>query len=149
MARVRNVSLSAICYATEDIAKVVKSLGTLLGATIQTTRISTNRAEGHYGDEITLVNINLENKEAEDCAKRIFSSLDKQVIDLILSTANLRFDGSKLFLRFSKFDAYVGRIVLGEGGDSIKVVIAFSGYLKGKTYYNIFREAGLIGESYA
>lgn len=147
--RVKSVNLSVMCYATEDLTKVAKGLGIFLDILHHSTKLTTLKAEGHYGDEISILNINLKNQEAEACAKRIFSHLDQEAIRTILNSAELRFDGSKLFLRFSKFDAYFGRIVLASGGDAIKVVVGFNGYLKGKTYDDILKEAGLIGEKYA
>jgi RNA binding exosome subunit len=147
--RVKSVNLSVMCYATEDLTKVAKGLGIFLDILHYSTKLTTLKAEGHYGDEISILSINLKNQEAEACAKRIFSHLDQEAIRTILNSAELRFDGSKLFLRFSKFDAYFGRIVLASGGDAIKVVVGFNGYLKGKSYDDILKEAGLIGEKYA
>lgn len=146
---VESVELSVICYATEDQQKLVKCFGTIMGFDPSETEISTLRATGHYGDEINVLSVVLKDKKAETCAKKIFSSLGRERLRQILDTINLRFDGSRLFLRLSKFQAYLGRVVLVEGGDSVKAVIKFKGYLKGKTPLQILKESQLLGEGYA
>lgn len=140
------VELSVLGYATEDSEKLVKCLRTIAGYDHVEERITTSKAKGHYGDEINVFSLMLKDKEASLCARKIFSSLSKESLQQVLDTLELRFDRSRLFLRVSKFQAYLGRIALVEGNDSIKVVIKFKGYLKDKTPLQILKEAKLIGE---
>lgn len=141
---VERVELSVFGYATEDPQKVAACLSTLLG--LPQEKVFATKAKGHYGDEISVFSVTIDGAEAEACAKKIFSLMNQENLRRILDTIDMRFDGSRLFLRISKFDACLGQAALMDGGDTIKVVIKFKGYLKGKKPLQILEESGLVGE---
>ncbi len=148
MIRVSRIHLSAICYATEDILKVEEGINKLVGVLPNGVKPSVSKAKGHYGDEINIITLNLEGQVAEVCARQIFSKMDEKGLKHLLQTIELRFEKSKLFLRFSKFQAYIGRIALEDTGDAIKVIVEFRGYLKGKSYSELLKDTRLVSDIY-
>lgn len=146
MIRVQSLQLSAFCHATEDLQKVCRCFNTFLPVELkESVKPTVRTVRGHHGNPIEMVQLSLKGEEARSSALKIFSGLEDKELQRLLVTLPDMFEGSKLFLRFSKHSAFKGLQNLTSGGDAVKVIIGFSGYLKSKNYVEVLTEAGLIG----
>ncbi len=119
------LEISTICHATEDLEKVRKALLNLIPPHMRSdVELEYSHTKGYYRNPITRIVLRVKGRRAEEVFKYIMSKMDSTEKKVILSTLDIRFDlrACKLYLRFSKQDAYLGSIVLFEGDDVIKVV---------------------------
>jgi len=124
--RISDIEISTICHATEDIEKVKTALMKFIPQELRTNaRVEHLQAKGYYKNPITRLVVRFRGKEAEKVAKYIFSLIDSSERTILLTTLDNRFDtrASKLYIRFSKQDAYLGSAVLFDGDDVIRVVM--------------------------
>ena len=127
--KVNYVDLKAFVHATEDIDKVVTAISRLIPKDIQESiKQSITTVKGHYGNEITIIDIRIPKRRARDVLKNIVCSLTNTDRSILLATLESRVDRktSHLYLRISKQEAYLGRVRLMDGSDVIKLVIGFS-----------------------
>lgn len=119
--RVKQVEVSALCHATEDPEKLRAALSFLTG----NERIAEENLEGVYGEPITLMKVKQEGKPAELLFERIVS--DPENKKKLLDDLELRLEGWKLHLRLDKQELIRGRISVGSGDNTIKLVIVAGG----------------------
>jgi len=82
--------------------------------------------KGHYGNPIIRLSFKLKREDAEKTLKHIAKNLDEISRRLLNASLSLRLELPKLYLRFSKQEAYLGKVVLEDSDDIVKVVISFS-----------------------
>ena len=84
-------------------------------------------AKGYYGNPIRRMRIRVRGREAEDVLRHILGSMEEVDREVLFSTLESRFDprGSRLYLRVSKQDAYLGKVRLYDGSDAVRVVASF------------------------
>ena len=130
--RVERLTLSTSAHSTEDEGKVEEALLNVLPSELRrSAQVEKTRVVGHYGNPIVIMRLELKGDEAHRAFRHIVSSLDDLDKRLILSTLDLRLDeGGRLYLRLSKQDAYLGRLMLYEGDDIIKLVVKLRRGLK-------------------
>lgn len=146
MIRVQSLQLSTFCHATEDLQKVYRCFDAFLPSSLGgNVRPSVRSVRGHHGNPIEMVQLFLQGEDAQSSAINIFSRINPADLQRLLESLPRMFDGSKLFLRFSKYSAFKGLESLASGGEVVKAVIGFNGYLRNKSYVEILAEAGLIG----
>ncbi|ADY00662.1 MAG: RNA-binding domain-containing protein [Vulcanisaeta sp.] len=118
------LDLEVILHATEDLDKTVNYLVRLL---TDKAPIVIEVLYGHYGNPIYKVQSSIKNEElAMSIIKYVCSSLTNR--DYLLRTAVSRVDDSgNVFLRFDKQEFVMGRIVLSDGDDVIRVRIKITG----------------------
>jgi len=124
--KVSDIEISTICHATEDIERVKNALLKFIPQEIKdNVRIEQLQAKGYYKNPITRLIVKFKGKEAEKVAKYIFSLIDSSERNILFTTLDNRLDTrtGKLYIRFSKQDAYLGSVVLFDGDDVIRVVI--------------------------
>ena len=144
MVKVRYLEVSASCHATEDVDKVRKAMLNLVPEDLREKISFTEKTfRGHYGNPIILLSFRLKGGDAEKTLKHIASKIDEISKKLLNASLSLRLELPKLYLRFSKQEAYLGKIVLEDSDDIVKVVISFTARETGalKEY---LREIGLI-----
>jgi RNA binding exosome subunit len=96
--------------------------------------------KGHYGNSIRRIVYTIDGQNAKASAEMVFRSLARDDRIRLLGSAELRLEGSKLFLRFSKFKAYYGKIVLTDESECIHMVMRFGGYVKGRSSRDLVSE---------
>ncbi len=127
---IKSAELRVYVHATEDEEKVVQSLEELIPEGIE-GEVEVEEYEGHYGNPIKVLRIKLEGEDARKLLDYILSRIGEHDRRFIVSSLDERVDRyGTLHLRFSKQDAYHGRITLYESDDVIKVEIGFRGNRK-------------------
>jgi len=129
MPRVEKLSIQVLCYATEDLKKVIKAVENVLGPeAAKKMSMTTERLEGYYGDPITLIKILLLDREAsEKTLIRILENLsDAEREELWSDRSKKGRHGGKLYIRLDKQEAYLGRIRPSDK-DPIRIVAEIRG----------------------
>ncbi|MEM0014164.1 MAG: RNA-binding domain-containing protein [Zestosphaera sp.] len=120
-----NLTLTAFSHSTEDPAKVKQAVLNLLPPELRSGVIIEEQvAKGHYGNPIILITFRLKERESEVLAfKHVVCSL--AVVDRSLLMATLpRRVGAKnsvIHLRLSKQEALLGRAILMDGDDVVRL----------------------------
>ena len=105
------------CHATESPDKVKTAMQNTVG--IRELKLS--KTEGHHGNPITVMEVDIEEMEGID---DFFSRLSRGDFEELLSSLSSRIDeGCNLFLRIDKQEAFRGTIRLGKDDDVISVRI--------------------------
>ncbi len=127
---VKSAEIRVYVHATEDEDKVIQSLEELIPEDIE-VEVEVEEYEGHYGNPIKVLRIKLEGEEARRLLDYILSRMGEHDRRFIKTSLDERVDRyGTLHLRFSKQDAYQGRVTLYESDDVIKVEIGFRGNRK-------------------
>ncbi len=129
---VKSAEIRVYVHATEDEDKVVQSLEELIPEDIEgEVEVEVEEYEGHYGNPIKVLRIKLEGEDARRLLDYILSRVGEHDRRFIKASLDERVDRyGTLHLRFSKQDAYHGRVTLYESDDVIKVEIGFRGNRK-------------------
>jgi len=127
MVKVMSLNFSASCHATEDVEKVKRAMLNLIPEDLR-KKVSFDEQilKGHYGNPIIRLSFNLKGEDAEKTLRHIAKNIDEISKRLLNASLNLRLELPKLYLRFSKQEAYLGKIVLEDSDDIVKVVVSFS-----------------------
>ncbi len=128
--RIVAVEIAIHAHATEDLDKVKHSLANIIPENIRSSvKTKLRYLKGHYGNPIARITTRIEKKSALEFVKSIVSRMDeneRRILSLYISSRYDRKQG-RLFLRFSKQDAFRGYLRIMEGDDVIKVTIVFAG----------------------
>jgi len=119
------VSFRAFVAATEDVDRVREALGIF----VPLDRITAVTAEGHFGNEIKILEASLKKKEA----RAFFSILREQLpasdqARLRREMADRLEDDSHFYLRLDKQAAYKGILRLTESKDALDVTTLVKTY---------------------
>ncbi len=147
LTRVRNLELAVHAHATEDEGKVLEALLRLVPEDVRArARVEKSSLEGHHGNPIVRLRLILEGEDAEKTVRHIAGLLDETDKMILDTSFEQRYDerSGRLFLRFSKQDAYLGRLRLMDGDDVVRVVIGFRGSPRTEKAKRIARELGLL-----
>ncbi|WP_172632572.1 RNA-binding protein [Methanohalophilus mahii] len=124
-------------HATEDRDRVVSSLKFLLPDIIRNSsdidnQINTLVVDGHYGNPMVLYSLDLKRKaETSAFMDRLVSELSKSQREELVRQLDERLDDQlMLHLRFSKQEAYSGKLVTESSSDAIAVKIKIATYPK-------------------
>ncbi len=145
--RIVRVELAAHAHATEDPDRVEKALLNLVPDGLKNrVKIERKVLEGHYNNPITRIVARLEGRDAEEFVKGLGEMLNEQDKRILSALFESRYDerSGRLFIRFSKQDAYMGEIRLHDGDDVVHVVIQLRGAPRLRKAEEILREAGLL-----
>ncbi len=139
---VEHVELSTHIHATESELKVVKALLNLIPPEYRdVVSIIRSGGQGHFGNDINTVKIQLKGEEALRTTQYIFREIDQLDSEIILVTLSSRFGDGKLYLRFNKQLAYNGVARLDDGDDVIKVIIRFNHWvIKNEGVENVIKQ---------
>jgi len=143
-----SVYIETFAHATEDPEKVLKSFKFILPEEIlDEVKIKQEELKGHYKNPIIILKTTIRGrklvKKVISHIAKILSEKDKKRIK---SSFDRRLDPSgNLYLRFDKQEAYLGKAVLTESGDSIRVKIAFTSHpLELNKILDFCEEIGLV-----
>ncbi|AAL64033.1 RNA-binding domain-containing protein [Pyrobaculum aerophilum] len=100
----------AYIHATEDPDRVIRALKNIV-----TSRFTVRSARGHYGNLINIIEAKLEDCEALEALKSILARLDD--VEFLLMVSGV--EGSRLYAKFDKQQAYRGILKISHGDDVI------------------------------
>ena len=128
------IEARVISHATEDFDKVVSALAKTLGLKEDEIRknMEVVKAEGHHGNPITLIRIELKGKKADKVVRSIFQRMEDIEWEILKRGLEDRSEGAKLFLRFDKQEAYMGNLRLNSGSDVVRILITFDKKVSGE-----------------
>lgn len=142
------LELSAFVHSTEVEERVVSALLNAVPAELRSSllqQVKKQSLEGYYGNVIKLVKLSVGRSAASSVLKYVLCSMSKTDREILLNTLGSRVESrrTRLHIRLSKQDLYLGRIVLSEGSDVIKVVASFEGAHR----VDLSKVLGEIGET--
>lgn len=142
------LEMQASVHATEDEAKVRQAIENLFPGDVRNTlEFNITTLRGHYHNPIIRIVTQLtEPLHIEQTLTAIGQQLPSEDCREIEATLASRINQKgQLFLRLNKQEAYQGRVRLINRGDSIRLVVRFSGRkLSQKTFENLCRRFNLI-----
>ncbi|MET1160695.1 MAG: RNA-binding domain-containing protein [Thermoprotei archaeon] len=127
MISAHEIEIKTFCHATEDCAKVMKALLNIIPPDLRREySVVKQVVHGYYGNPITIYTLRIREGLAS-VIDYIANKLDSSDKAILSATLDLRYDrrANKLYLRFSKQDAYLNKIILSDSDDIIKVTISF------------------------
>ncbi len=130
MLKILKIEAYAHSHATEDERKVRKALFEIFPQELRERLIFVREElKGHYNNPI--VRMRVETSSSEDALKvfnYILNRFDRADLGYLRSTLEDRVDRSgTLHIRISKQDAYLGKLVLFEGDDVVKISVHLEG----------------------
>ncbi len=122
----RGAVVSTFAHATEAEKRVLDALKIMLPEEVEVRR---SRLKGHHGNPIVSFEAQIGRKETQEIWRRILAKLCGGEFEKIAMVVPDRIDKAcHLHLRFDKQLAYVGELVLTEGGDIIHLRLKVAAY---------------------
>jgi len=120
-----SVKISAIVHATEDVDRVLQALSRLFPESSLPSKAETRRLDGHYGNEIRIVDLSFRGAPARSFLKYLWKSLPSFDRASILDALDKHLDSSGgLHLRLDKEEVFRGTLRMKDQ-DSIKIHLSF------------------------
>lgn len=117
--KIENITVSAIVYSTEDPEKVAQALSTLFPFEFE---ILASNVTGHYGNPMKFLEVELKKKrEIREFWNYLIDKLGDQKSVLLEFIEDLVDEDGVLHIRVDKQSAYLGKVELSFGGDSIAI----------------------------
>ncbi len=124
--KIDGIVISAICYSTEDPEKVAKAIEVLIPFEFD---INVSKARGHYGNPIEFFEVELRKKrEIREFWNHLILNLKDEKEILLEFLDDLIDEEGVLHIRIDKQSAYLGKIELSTGSDSIMVRVKLVTY---------------------
>ncbi len=130
---VKSLELRAYVHATEDRDKVIAALKQILSDEFwKEAVVSEEVYEGHYGNPVIVLTATIRDPDkASRAFNNILSRLGSADRSILLESLEERVDGEgTLYFRVSKQDAYLGKLIVYEADDVVRISIRFSGRRK-------------------
>jgi len=125
-----SAKISAIVHATEDVDRVLQALSRVFPDGSLPSKAETRRFNGHYGNEIRIVDLSIRGATARSFLKYLWKGLASFDRALILDTLDKHLDPSGgLHLRLDKEEAFRGILRMKEQ-DPIKIHLSFRKEIK-------------------
>ncbi len=123
--KVERITVSAIVHSTEDREKVGEAISTLFPFEFE---IYVTEAKGHYGNPLHFLEVVIENKRKIKEFWNYFISIleDKNVLLNLLE--EIVDEYGVLHIRVDKQKAYLGKVEISYGGDSIVIKVKLVTY---------------------
>lgn len=116
---IEHASVSVVLHATEDYEKVKFNIIKVFNLT--SSRFEESFTRGHWGNEICLLNLDVDHIEAGQLIRRIYEMLNKNdKVNLLNLLDHFVDEKNNLHLRIDKQKLCVGKIALSDQ-DSIKI----------------------------
>jgi len=145
--RILRIEFSVHAHATEDVERVKQALLNLLPEHVrEKVAFSEAVVEGHYSNPIRRMSVHISGEDAIKVLEYLGSKLDDIEKRALAVSLDLRYDKKegRLYIRFNKQDAFLGRIKLYDGDDVIRVVVVFRGSPKLEDVKRVLEEVGLL-----
>ena len=133
------VTIDVIVHATEDISKIFQSFEDLLG--LKKEEFTVNETTGYFENPITMLNVKIIKKQAENFMKNLLELLSNQQIRELIDEIEERTVDSRFHMRLDKQELINGNLIIREK-DTIKIKIHTPIYNKKdtvKTFTEIFQ----------
>lgn len=134
---IHHIILRVIAHATEDVSRVREALDFFLsGAGIRegSKLVEELQAEGHHGNPITILSVQLKRKA--DClnfARFVRESFSEEDVAKLREEMPERLDDNQVFhLRFDKQAAYLQKVRLTNSSDAITAKVKIETYPKNR-----------------
>ena len=125
-----SAKISAIVHATEDVDRVLQALSRLFPEGSSPSKAETRRFNGHYGNEIRIVDLSIRGATARSFLKYLWKGLTSFDRALILDTLDKHLDPSGgLHLRLDKEEIFRG-VLRMKDQDPIKIHLSFRKEIK-------------------
>ncbi len=125
-----SAKISAIVHATEDVDRVLQALSRLFPESSLPSKTETRRFNGHYGNEIRIVDLSIRGVTARSFLKYLWKGLASFDRALILDTLDKHLDPSGgLHLRLDKEEVFRG-VLRMKDQDPIKIHLSFRKEIK-------------------
>jgi len=117
--KIDRIVVSAVVYATEDREKVALAMATIFPFEFE---IVSYQAKGHFGNPIEYLEVEItKRKQIKEFWNNLINLLGDQR-EYIINTLEDRIDDQgHLHIRIDKQKAYLGEVVVTEGGDAVVV----------------------------
>ncbi len=135
------IEVRAYVHATEDPQKVLEAIAKAFGLE-ELPEIEETKTYGHHSNPITILHFELKGREAERAFKNLISAMDDLEFELLKHEVEQRSEGSKLFLRVDKQQAFKGKIRVSSSSDVIWMKIVFKGSKPSKEVLEEIRGSG-------
>lgn len=135
------VTIDVIVHATEDISKIFQAFDELLN--LKKEDFIIHETTGYFENPITMLNVKIVKKEAENVIKKLLELLSHQQINELIEEIEERTVDSKFHMRLDKQELIKGNVVIREK-DTVKIKIHTPIYNKKetvKTFTEIFQIA--------
>ncbi|MDH3279207.1 MAG: exosome protein [Nitrosopumilus sp.] len=133
------VTIDVIVHATEDILKIFQSFEDLLG--LKKEEFTVNETTGYFENPITMLNVKIIKKQAENFMKNLLELFSNQQIRELIDEIEERTVDSRFHMRLDKQELINGNLIIREK-DTIKIKIHTPIYNKKdtvKTFTEIFQ----------
>lgn len=121
------VTINVIIHATEDTSKFMGSFEEVFD--LNQDKMIIQNLTGHFDNPITMINVKLIKKEAQEFLDRLTRLLSDTQINEIIEDLENRTDNSTLYIRLNKQSFIKGKIEFREK-DPIKIKISTPIYNK-------------------
>ena len=130
------ISIHVIVHATEDVLKIFQSFEDVLN--VKEEDFGIEQTEGHYKNTITLLNVNIVNKQAQNFMNNLLQFLPNELVRELIEEIEERTENSRFHMRLDKQELIKGNLIVREKG-TIKLKIYTPIYNK-KNTVKIFSE---------
>ncbi|HEY7696724.1 MAG TPA: RNA-binding domain-containing protein [Nitrososphaeraceae archaeon] len=114
-----STSINIVAHATEDVPKILQKMNDVFS--IPTEKILVSSAEGHWGNEISLIKVDCDHNESQELLERIITNLKMaEKKNLLQSISNSFDEKDNFYIRLNKQSMCKGSISLSEH-DSIRI----------------------------
>ena len=142
---IHHITLRVIAHATEDVSRVKSALDFFLsgaGVREDSELIEELQAEGHHGNPITILSVQLKRKaDCLDFARFVRDRFSEEDVARLRKEMPERLDDDQVFyLRLDKQAAYLQQVKLTYSSDAITAKV------KIETYPKNWEKAGVIVE---
>ncbi len=134
---IHHITLRVLSHATEDVSRVHEALDFFLsGASVREENklIEELQAEGHHGNPITILSVQLKRKA--DClnfARFVRDRFSEKDVAKLRKEMPERLDSDQVFhLRFDKQAAYLQQVKLTNSSDAITAKVKIETYPKNR-----------------
>jgi len=145
--QILRIEFSVHAHATEDVDRVKQALLNLLPEQVRGKVVFSEAVvEGHYSNPIRRITVNVSGNDAVKVLEYLGSKLDDVEKRALAVSLDLRYDEKegRLYMRFSKQDAFLGRVKLYDGDDVVRVVVVFRGSPRLEDVKRVLEEVGLL-----
>ena len=132
------ITIDVIVHATENISKIIKSFEELLDLKEE---FAVHETTGYFENPITMLNVKIIKKQAENFMKKLSELLSNQQINELVEEIEERTIDSRFHMRLDKQELINGNLIISEK-DTIKIKIHTPIYNKKdtvKTFTEIFQ----------
>ena len=114
-----SASINIVAHATEDVPKILQKMNDVFS--IPKEKILVSSAEGHWGNEISLIKADCDHKESNVLLEKIITDLKIGEKKYLLQSISKSFDEKdNFYIRLNKQSMCKGAISLSEH-DSIRI----------------------------